>query len=203
MEYPVHTLETPVQLDDCPLFYIDHFQWNCVVHPQACRRMGYLSERGFLVRMECVETDPKREYTQPQSAVYRDSALEAFFAFTPCQPRDEDMYLNFEMNANGAMHAKYGRGRKNRQVLSDAFYRACQCHAAMAADRWQVEVLIPLTLICDLYDIASFTSGDAFYCNFYKISESPEIEHYASYHPLRSKTPNFHLPSDFARAVLV
>ena len=29
------------------------------------------------------------------------------------------MYINFEINANGAMYAQYGKGRKNRQFLSE------------------------------------------------------------------------------------
>ena len=39
-----------------------------------------------------------------------------------------------------------------------------------------------------------------FYCNFYKIAQTPEIEHYASWSPIDNPTPNFHLPVFFAKA---
>ena len=45
--------------------------------------------------------------------------------------------------------------------------------------------------------------GSTFYCNFYKISESKDIEHYAAYAPITSPVPSFHMPEYFAEAVLV
>ncbi|MFR4916405.1 MAG: carbohydrate-binding family 9-like protein [Coprococcus phoceensis] len=56
-----------------------------------------------------------------------------------------------------------------------------------------------LEKICDLEAIKS---GKIFYCNFYKISEDPEIEHYGAYAPIGSETPNFHLPVFFAEAIV-
>ena len=38
---------------------------------------------------------------------------------------------------------------------------------------------------------------------FFKISETPEIEHYASAYPINSTEPNFHLPEFFGTAVIV
>lgn len=201
--YPVHTIDSEHGIQACPLFRIDHFQWTCKQHPQAAGRLGYLPGKGFLVYMECLETDPRREYTAPQSPVCNDSAMEAFFAFTSVPPHNGSLYLNFEMNANGAMHAKYGEGRKNRKTLSDAFYAACNCHAEILEDRWHVTLLVPLPLISSLCKIDTFSSGDRFFCNFYKISETPEIEHYAACWPIESEVPNFHLPACFGPAVLV
>lgn len=203
MEYPVHTIHSEAELANCPLFRIDHFQWNCLRRPQAVGRLAYLAGEGLLLHMECLETNPKRTYTDPQSPVCNDSAMEAFFAFTSETPSDDGMYLNFEINANGAMLAKYGEGRPNRQKLSPAQYDACKVRAEILADRWQIRLLLPNTLLHEICGIADLQARGQFHCNFYKISEDPSIEHYAAFSPLDSEKPNFHLPHCFAKAELV
>ncbi|MFR4989226.1 carbohydrate-binding family 9-like protein [Anaerotruncus colihominis] len=62
---------------------------------------------------------------------------------------------------------------------------------------------MPEALLASQLGRAPFSPGGQFFCNFYKISESPDIEHYASFSPVDSEKPNFHLPECFARAVLV
>lgn len=203
MVYPVHIIESDAELSSCPQFRIEHFQWICRKQPQTTGRVGYLPGKGFLVHMECLEADPKRTYTDPQSPVCKDSAMEAFFAFTAEQPGPDSMYLNLEINANGAMHAKYGAGRKNHQFFTAAEYEACHVSAEILPDRWHIDFLLPLTILQKLYSVDAFRKDDSFYCNFYKISESPEIEHYAAYSPIDSETPNFHVPACFGKAVLV
>ena len=116
MEYQVHTIGTRAELPACPVFLIDHFQWTCRRRPAAWGRMGYLRDTGLCVELVCEERDPLRVYHNPQDPVCRDSALEAFFAFgdLPGEPvRNDGFYCNFELNANGAMYAKLGRGRKD------------------------------------------------------------------------------------------
>ena len=48
----------------------------------------------------------------------KDSAVEVFLAFAEKgkELTNNDMYLNFEVNANGAMYAKYGFGRQGKTV---------------------------------------------------------------------------------------
>ena len=99
------------------------------------RRMGYLRDTGLCVELVCEERDPLRVYHNPQDPVCRDSALEAFFAFgdLPGEPvRNDGFYCNFELNANGAMYAKLGRGRKNRRPLTPEEYALCAPRAQLA-----------------------------------------------------------------------
>ena len=201
MEYPVSILGSREELAACPVFSVDHFQWTCRVRPETTGRMGYLPGEGLLVWMECRGRDPRRVYQNPQDPVCRDSAMEAFFTF--CEtPHNDCMYLNFELNANGAMHAKYGAGRKNRTPLSPEEYAACRPRARVGEEAWEIGLTVPLPLLQKLYGLGELTPGDRFWCNFYKISESADIEHYASYSPVGSGTPNFHLPEFFAPAAI-
>lgn len=210
LDYRIKILRSEDELDTCYLFKVDHFQWTCLRRPVAYGRMGYLPEKGFLLRMVCEEDDPKRNLTRPRDMVCKDSAMEAFFAL-PGQlpeswdqfaPRNDGLYLNFEVNANGAMYAKYGWGRQGRSHITPEEYRQTGVRAGVEPGRWWMELLVPQSLIRRLCGIRSFQTGNIVYCNFYKISEDPAIEHYASFHPIHSETPNFHLPEQFAKAII-
>lgn len=210
MQYPVNRIKNWAELETCPRFEIDNFLWTCKQKPPAYGWMGYSPDEGFLLRMVCEEANPKRTANSPQEMVCGDSALEAFFAFpvhpTPPDetffPSNDGLYLNFEVNANGAMYAKYGNGRRGRQPITPEEYRATNVRAQVFEDRWQIDLCVPQALIKRVCGIERFLEGDIFYCNFYKISEDPQIEHYASYHPVDSATPNFHLPEQFAKAII-
>ena len=72
-------------------------------------------------------------------------------------------------------------------------------------DGWRVDFLIPDWYLEEVTgkkteDWLAADGNRPMYCNFYKISESPEIEHYMSYSRIESDTPDFHLPVYFAEA---
>jgi len=170
--------------------------------------MAYLQDAGLVLRMTTFEKDPKREFENHRDMVCKDSAVEAFFAFPDLelkqtkQPSNDDLYFNFEINANGAMYAKTGHGRQGRTFLSDVEYALTNVNATIEPDRWTAELLVPLPLL-ERHGIRPMNAGDTFFCNFYKISEDPTIQHYAAFCPIPTETPNFHLPTHFARAVIV
>lgn len=207
----VNIITSKEQINNCPKYHINNFQWNCVYKPEAYAQLAYLDKEGFYINMVCIEANPKRIYTNPHDPVCKDSTMEAFFAFVDSSNKIDDdfvpdndcMYLNFEMNANGALYAKYGKGRKPRFHISEEIQSLCNCKAIIDENSWSVSALIPLELLDELYGIKEFNCGDIFFCNLYKISESSEIEHYASYNPIISDTPNFHLPQFFDKACIV
>jgi hypothetical protein len=110
------------------------------------------------------------------------------------------MYLNFEVNANGAMYAKYGFGRQGRVFLSDEVYKETGVNSVIEKDHWTMSLLIPEKFLKEVCDYLPDGSGKEIYCNFYKISEDPAVEHYISFSPIDSEKPNFHLPVFFAKA---
>ena len=130
--------------------------------------------------------------------------MEIFLAFTEEGETltNDSMYINFEINANGAMYAKYGKGRKNRKFITDEQYEMAECKAEIKEDRWSLEVLFPEPFLNGVCNFTEIKEGKTFYCNFYKIAMSEDIEHYGSYSPIESETPNFHLPVFFAEAVI-
>lgn len=204
MEYKIKRIDSKDEITQCERFEIDHYQWHCVMTPPAYGYMGYLKGKGLYVLLCCEESDPLRRCENPRDAVCKDSAMEAFLAFTDKgkELTNDDMYLNFEVNSNGAMYAKYGFGRKGRQFISEEVYEEADVQAQIGEKAWQVSLLFPEGFLKEVCGWTAEGCDKDMYCNFYKISEDPEIEHYASYSPIGSETPNFHLPVYFAKAVL-
>ena len=194
----IKILENKDQLNSLLPQEITHLLWGTKSIPHTYFYIGFVPEDGFYVRMVCEEKNPLRTYTENFSPVYQDSAMEAFFQFVP----EQDVYLNFEVNANGALLAAYGPSRIYRSYFSKEEIEQFQCQAEIAKDRWTADIRIPICVLEHIYGPLTFQAGDVISCNFYKISETKDVEHYAAYAPILSSTPSFHLPEYFASAIL-
>lgn len=204
MLYHIKNIEGKEQIEQCERFSINQYMWNSKKEPNVYGFMGYIDGEGFFVKMVCEEKNPKRVCQNHRDPVCTDSAMEIFLAF-PAEGEaltNDCMYTNFEINANGAMLAKYGKGRKGRESLTDEQFEMTGVKAVIEEDRWYVEVLFPEAYLNQICDFQRIIEGRAFYCNFYKIAEDEEILHFGSYSPIESATPNFHLPICFAEAVV-
>jgi len=207
--YEMYTISSKAEIVNCPTFEVSHFLWNSKQQPKTVGRMGYLEGKGIFVQMTCYERNPRRTFCKHRDPVYQDSALEAFFAFPNHQLLDNGtfnsndvLYFNFEINANGAMLAQYGAERYKRTFLTDEEYELTEVKTTMEEDCWSIELIVPNQLLKQVADISDLLPETIFYCNFYKISESKEIEHYGAYSKIFSETPDFHLPQYFAKVVI-
>lgn len=189
----IKILDKKEDLALCPWVAIDHLLWGTKSIPSTRAKIGFLPGTGFLVKMTCMEKDPQRNHTKPNSMVYRDSAMETFLMIGG----EGSVYLNLEMNANGAVLGQLGKERLGRTPLTLEQIESCHCKAEVLKDCWSVEVTIPLSLLEELTDNTDLKAGSQVSLNFYKISEDPAIEHYASYSMIDSEMPNFHLPEFF------
>lgn len=176
--------------------------------------MGYIPNQGFAVKMVCEELNPVRNYTKANEPVYLDSAMEVFICFgsSIADGKEKPCYLNFEMNANGAMLASFGCERTNRQNLSEELRSEILCVPSILKDSWNLSLWIPNHIIYKLYQreqrMCLFSEriepGFHFLCNFFKIKESKgENQHFASFSPIHYPTPDFHLPEYFSEAYIL
>ena len=204
MLYHVKKIQNKNEIESCELFTISNYMWNSTREPKAYGWMGYLEGQGLFVKMACEEQNPKREYVNHRDPVYMDSTMEAFLAFLEDgeELSNDCMYTNFEINSNGAMLADYGKGRHGRQSITDEQYELTGVKALIEEDKWSLEVLFPESYLNQICDFDKVKEGKIFYCNFYKIAESEEIQHFGSFSPIDSPKPNFHLPVCFAQAVI-
>ena len=173
--YQIRKIQSRQEIDSCEPFRITHYMWNSKRRPAVSGKMGYIPGEGFYVRMICEEGNPLATYTNYMDPVCNDSAMEVFLAFPEEGERLDNnvMYLNFEANSNGALYSAYGKGRKGRSPMPEGYLPEC--------------------------GVTTLDENTEMYCNFYKISETPEIEHYGSFHLIENETPNFHLPLYFER----
>lgn len=197
----VKILGHPDELDRTAPFEISHLLWGTKAIPRTYFYIGFVPGDGFYVRMVCEEANPLRTYTAINDPVYQDSSMEAFFHFDPAGSYSP-IYLNFEMNANGAILAAYGRERVYRSNFTPEQYDELCSSARIEDNRWIAEFKIPVSILERIYGRVALNRGDTFTCNFYKISEDASIEHYASYSPILTSIPSFHLTEYFATARL-
>ena len=183
------------------VFQVDQYNWGGDYRPKTWGRLAFFPEKGFFIQMICEEKDPVGICREKNGRVCAETAMEAFFQFYP-QEDEKQYYLNLEANSLGTLHVKYGRGRSEREALPEELHEACSCVCEKMKDGWKMEVWVPLSVIRYVYGKADLQSGDTFKCNFYKISEEQKPVHFGSYTKIKSKSPDFHRPEDFAWAVI-
>ncbi len=206
MAFQVKTIENKNQIETCESFEITYF-YPCDTgyEPKAYGWMGYLKEKGLFFKLVCEEKNPLRVYKNNRDRVCEESAMEIFLAF----PEEGEaltvdcMYTNFELNANGAIYSKFGKGRNNRQFISEETCELMECTAQVDEDKWSLEFVVPEKYLEDICELDAIKAGRSFYFDFFKIAENKEIEHYGIYAPSKNEKPNFHYPNDYMEAVIV
>ena len=180
---------------------IENLLWGTKEIPRTYFYIGLVPDDAFYVHMVCEESDPLRTHTGINVPVYQDSAMELFLHFDP-RGSYSPVYVNFELNANGGIMAEYGTERAYRSYFTKAEYEQFDVKAEISEDKWTADFRIPIKILEHIYGPLDLKEGDKFTFNLYKISESAQIEHYASYSPIRTSTPTFHVPEFFDTGVL-
>lgn len=202
MYYKIQTIHKKSEITNCPLFYIDKYNWGGDYRPITYGKMAYMKEKGFFIHMTCEEENPLTTYCKEEEPVYEDSAMEAFIEFDPINKAST--YVNIEVNANGAMLNRYGQKPPDRKHYKEFTKGECTCKTLIHKDSWEVEIYISKEYVKDLFNKSFFIPGDKIRCNFYKIcGKNSPYRHYGSYTIIESPIPNFHLPEYFAHAVIV
>lgn len=199
MFYTIKTIENTDEINRCELFNIDNFQWRNVCHPKASGRMGYIKDKGFLIHLFCDELHPKADFFNDFDPVYKDSALEAFLKFDSCAPD----YFNIEINANGACIAAFGQKRHVRKNFTKTQIESLEIHSQQTTSGWQILFILPESVIDAFQPNASWRITHKIRCNFYKLSEHPDIEHYYSFSPVQVNEPDFHRTDYFKTAIII
>lgn len=201
----VQLIEKKELLESVEPFEIKNLLWGTEKIAKTYGYIGFVPKDGLYLKLVCLEKNPLRVYKEDQDPVYKDSAMEAFFQFAGDNKAANDNYLNFEMNANGALLACYGKNKTDRTPFTPDQIQKMKCTAEINEDegQWSVNLVLPTEIVEQIYGRLDWKEGMVFCCNFYKICETKEYEHYASYRYVESEQPNFHLPEYFEKAVIV
>lgn len=198
--YDVAIVNDAAQAQQCLPLDIDTANWEGQYRPRTQARLAYVRDQGFWLQLHCEEADPRRTYTQPDQPVYQDSCLEAFINFNP---RDEQTgYINFEINANGAMWCAVGTNRHQRRFLREMGMDVPTPAVVVTPQGWTAALQIPLALIHGVYGDIPFEAGSRLRANFYKCGDHTEQPHYLSWALISLPRPDFHAPQFFGELTL-
>ena len=100
----IKIIDEKEQFAQCETFEITHLLWKTKAIPKTYGKIACWKDHGFLVEMTCEEADPLRTYIKMNDPVSLDSGMEAFLGFWS---EETPLYVNVEMNANGATLIQY------------------------------------------------------------------------------------------------
>ena len=150
----IKVINSKDELEALEPFRVEYLLWGTKRIPKTYGYLGFVRDEGFYLKMVCEEKEPLRTYENVLDPVYRDSAMEAFFQFEHENGgRRITPYLNFEVNANGALLAGYGSGRTYRTYFSKEQLPAFECEAVIEEERWSFQMRIPLEILEGVYEI--------------------------------------------------
>lgn len=149
-------------------------------------------------------------HTRFGDPVYEDSCVEIFL-----QPKPDRGYLNFEMNAGGALLASHVVDPRRTPEGFAAFTRLPEEDGRRVAVRstlppvvdpeteadWQLAFSIPVSLLEAYVGPIGPLPGQEWRANLYKCGDRTSHPHWASWSPVDAL--NFHLPRCFGRLRLL
>lgn len=153
-----------------------------------------MDECGFLMHIIVHENNPRRTETEHQCDVYMDSCVEWFVNFCP---KHSDRYFNFEVNANGAMHAAFRKNRNTAELLSIEEISELEIRTVIGEDVWEVYYHVPVTLISKYVPMYRHEKQMTIQTNFYKCGDATECPHYGIWAEIPVEEPDFHRPEYF------
>ena len=187
-----------VDFSDAPKAEIACYKWTEGYTPYAFAQLIYVRDLGLALHMEANESDPKSVYTMYNQPVYTDSCLEFFVNCNPDQP----LYINFEMNANGAFLSALRPGRKGKQPIHELMSDLPAVMAKKFEDHWSVDAFFTLSQIKTLFGKDTFETGDVLLGNFYKCGDETPIPHFGMWAPIDLEAPDFHRPEFFGKLII-
>ena len=198
MEYEVKTVGS-VDWDNIPKAVIDSYRWGRDYTPEAYAQLAYIAGKGFALKMTCLESTPKAVYEHYGDPVYKDSAMEFFASFDASSP----LYMNFEMNSNGAFLSAVRKSRKEKTPI-DRIVDISEIiiKNTVLPAQWSVEVFFSVNIVEKLFGVREFPKGYRFKGNFYKCGDETAVPHFGSWAPIDLPEPDFHCPAYFGDLVI-
>ncbi len=196
MDYFINQISSKTAITSCPAILIDQYNWGGTYRPQTHGYLGFIKDGGFYLTLICEEDHPLATYKRRNDPVYKDSAMEFFLSLDP----HNEYYINIEVNAYGAYIFNGGPDKKNRNPLPPMIADACEIKTTTDLHHWMVTMYLPLNILTQIPYFKQWTLEKPVYFNAYKLCEKPGdfLEHYASYAPIQTKSPDFHQPRYFA-----
>jgi hypothetical protein len=198
-------------LDRLPENAVDTVNWSDYPHkPEVSFKMGYDNDNLYLKFL--VHEDAVRAVnTEPNSPVWEDSCCEFFCDF------DGKGYYNLETNCIGTQLLGYGKRMEDRELAAKSRTRAdasvidkIEKRSTLGKEpfdvktgdfRYEIVMKIPAAVFYE-HDL-KFEKGKSFTANFYKCGDKTPNMHFLSWNPVKTESPNFHVPEFFGKVKFV
>ena len=176
---------------------VNSYYWDNAYMPKTYARAAVIAGKGIAFKAVCHEANPKAVYHNFYDDVYKDSCLEFFFGFEHL-----GLYVNCEMNANGAALIGVGPERENRIPLNE-ITTPPNVGAVRGDGWWSVEVFFSLATLKAIFgDKACLDRGTHMWGNFYKCGDECISAHHGMWNVVAAPKPDFHRPQDFGEFII-
>lgn len=171
---------------------INCFPWESYQQPIRTTAKLVYTDVGITVQCTTDEQPLTAVKTHMNDSVCEDSCMEFFL-----RSRDSARYMNLEFNPLGTMLIGIGTSSGNNALPFDT--PPIRTVSKIDTGSWTLQFTLP-------FSFAETYLGNirpSFYGNFYKCGDKTEHPHYACWSPITYATPNFHLPDQFGKFILV
>lgn len=183
-------------IEDADIFALNHKLWGSDFYDIPVYAQIAFQEQGFLVKFTVKEKNPRREQTEHLSFVHEDSCVEFFVNFLP---EHSDHYINFEVNAAGAMNVAFRTDRHNCVPLTLDEINSFQITPEIHNDFWSVQYTIGYDFIKKYYPGFDIADCDYIIGNLYKCGDKTARAHYVTYFKVDTEQPDYHRPEYFGK----
>lgn len=166
--------------------------------PETCFTLN-VSENAFILHIEILEQNPRREEHRHLNYVHYDSCVEWFVNFAP---KTCDRYFNFEMNANGTLYAAFRKNRSEFDLLELNDLSLLHIEPTILEHKWFIDFEVPFTFIQKYIPEFQFQKGMTILSNFYKCGDRTKYPHFGVWNPIDLPKPDFHRPEFFGEIIL-
>lgn len=183
-------------IENADKFVLENKQWGTDAYDKPVYAQIAYDEEGFTVRFTIGESNPLRDKKNHFESVCQDSCVEFFVNFLPEQ---SDYYMNFEVNAAGAMNVSYRLDRYKSTYLLKEEVESFDITPVIAEDHWTVTYKVGYDFIRKYYPGFDINSAEYVKCNMYKCGDLTEMRHYVTYFEIGCEKPDYHRPEYFGR----
>ena len=163
---------------------VDYSPWEAFKNPYKTQAYLLYDNSNIYVSMITNEKKIRIAHAKRDSEVYKDSCMEFFI-----QPdTDDPNYLNFEINATGALLLGYGKDRINRKFLENEKTEQFRIKTKVDSLGWTLSFRIPFEFLKRHFDEISDTMRG----NFFKCGDETVVTHYGVWNEIKDKDVDFH-----------
>lgn len=185
-----------IDIEYAEKFVLESKLWGCDDYMASVYAQVVYDDEGLIVRFTVGESNPLREKKQHLEFVHEDSCVEFFANFLP---EKVNKYINFEVNAAGAMNAAFRSNKNDGVPLKMEEIERFHITPQIQEGYWSVTYKIGYDFIKKYYPEFDMNHCDYIKGNFYKCGDKTEMKHYLSYFKVETEQPDFHCPEFFEK----